>query len=153
MENKIITRADGKLFNPTLAERAVTFINMLKHTKGEFHGKPFNLIDWQKDIITDVFGTVKANGYRQYNTAYIEIPKKQGKSELAAAVDHTCAETAAPCGLALHDVKVLHHRHRAHAHAVRQVDGDQAVLRAALVAVGDQAILADHVRHAETLVH
>ena len=86
MENKIITRADGKLFNPTLAERAVTFINMLKHTKGEFHGKPFNLIDWQKDIITDVFGTVKANGYRQYNTAYIEIPKKQGKSELAAAV-------------------------------------------------------------------
>ena len=86
MENKIITRADGKLFNPTLAERAVTFINMLKHTKGEFHGKPFNLIDWQKEIITDVFGTVKANGYRQYNTAYIEIPKKQGKSELAAAV-------------------------------------------------------------------
>lgn len=34
----------------------------------------------------DVFGTVKENGYRQYNTAYIEIPKKQGKSELAAAV-------------------------------------------------------------------
>ena len=29
---------------------------------------------------------MKENGYRQYNTAYVEIPKKQGKSELAAAV-------------------------------------------------------------------
>jgi len=33
-----------------------------------------------------VFGTLKPNGYRQFNTAYVEIPKKMGKSELAAAV-------------------------------------------------------------------
>jgi len=33
-----------------------------------------------------VFGVLKPNGYRQFNTAYIEIPKKNGKSELAAAV-------------------------------------------------------------------
>lgn len=33
-----------------------------------------------------MFGTVKENGYRQYNTAYVEIPKKNGKSELAAGV-------------------------------------------------------------------
>jgi phage terminase large subunit-like protein len=37
-------------------------------------------------IIRDVFGTVKEDGYRQYNTAYVEVPKKNGKSELAAAV-------------------------------------------------------------------
>lgn len=36
--------------------------------------------------IRDLFGVLKPNGYRQFNTAYIEIPKKQGKSELAAAV-------------------------------------------------------------------
>lgn len=41
---------------------------------------------WQDEIIRDIFGTVKDNGYRQYNTTYIEIPKKNGKSELAAAV-------------------------------------------------------------------
>jgi len=29
---------------------------------------------------------LKLNGYRQFNTAYVEIPKKMGKSELAAAV-------------------------------------------------------------------
>jgi phage terminase large subunit-like protein len=44
------------------------------------------LIDWQQQIISDLFGWIKPNGYRLYNTAYIEIPKKQGKSELAAAV-------------------------------------------------------------------
>lgn len=82
----IIIKPNGQLYNPTLAERAVTFINMLKHTKGTWYGKPFELLPWQKTIVNDIFGTVKANGFRQYNTAYVEIPKKQGKSELAAAI-------------------------------------------------------------------
>ncbi len=64
----------------------MSFINCLKHTKGEWYGQPFELIDWQEQIIRDVFGIIKPNGYRQFNTAYIEIAKKQGKSELAAAV-------------------------------------------------------------------
>ena len=68
------------------ARRVIDFIQCLKHTKGEFHGKPFRLLPWQEKIIRDVFGTVKENGYRQYNTAYVEIPKKNGKSELAAGV-------------------------------------------------------------------
>lgn len=64
----------------------MAFIENLCHTKGAWAGKPFELIDWQEQIIRDLFGTLKPNGYRQFNTAYIEIPKKQGKSELAAAV-------------------------------------------------------------------
>jgi len=68
------------------AQHAVNFINCLKHTKGQWRGVPFDLLPWQDKIIRDVFGTVKENGYRQYNTAYIEIPKKNGKSEMAAAV-------------------------------------------------------------------
>lgn len=68
------------------ADYAVAFIGNLCHTKGTWAGKPFDLIDWQEQIIRDLFGTLKPNGYRQFNTAYIEIPKKQGKSELAAAV-------------------------------------------------------------------
>ena len=69
-----------------LADRAVAFINSLKHTKGVWYGKNFELLPWQDKIVRDLFGTLKPNGYRQYNTAYIEIPKKQGKSELAAAI-------------------------------------------------------------------
>lgn len=75
-----------KIFDERKAKHAVNFINNLKHTKGQWRGVPFDLLPWQDKIIKDIFGTVKENGYRQYNTAYIEIPKKNGKSELAAAV-------------------------------------------------------------------
>lgn len=74
------------MFDRQKADHAVDFINCLKHTKGRWRGVPFELLQWQDRIIRDVFGTVKENGYRQYNTAYVEIPKKNGKSELAAGV-------------------------------------------------------------------
>ena len=74
------------MFDEGKAKRTVDFINCLKHTKGKWRGQPFELLPWQEAIIRDVFGTVKENGYRQYNTAYVEIPKKNGKSELAAGV-------------------------------------------------------------------
>ena len=74
------------MFDEEKAKRTVDFINCLKHTKGKWRGQPFDLLPWQEAIIRDVFGTVKENGYRQYNTAYVEIPKKNGKSELAAGV-------------------------------------------------------------------
>ena len=77
--------ADSK-YNKDAADFAVMFIEQLCHTKGTWAGKPFELIDWQEQIIRDLFGILKPNGYRQFNTAYIEIAKKQGKSELAAAV-------------------------------------------------------------------
>ena len=78
--------AKDSVYSQELADYAVSFIECLCHTKGTWAGKPFELIDWQEQIIRDVFGTIKPNGYRQFNTAYIEIPKKMGKSELAAAV-------------------------------------------------------------------
>ena len=79
-------KAKDSKYNKTMADYAVSFIECLCHTKGTWAGKPFELIDWQEQITRDVFGILKPNGYRQFNTAYIEIPKKQGKSELAAAV-------------------------------------------------------------------
>ena len=68
------------------ADFAVRFIENLCHTKGTWARKEFELMDWQEQIIRDVFGTIKPNGYRQFNMAYVEIPKKNGKSELAAAI-------------------------------------------------------------------
>ena len=78
--------AADSTYNKDLADYAVNFIECLCHTKGTWAGKPFELIDWQEQIIRDIFGTIKPNGYRQFTTAYVEIPKKMGKSELAAAV-------------------------------------------------------------------
>ena len=74
------------MFDEAKAQRAVEFIRCLKHTKGRWRGQAFDLLPWQETIIRDVFGTVKEDGFRQYNTAYVEIPKKNGKSELAAGV-------------------------------------------------------------------
>lgn len=79
-------KAKNSVYNKELADYAVDFIQCLCHTKGTWAGKPFKLLEWQEQIIRDLFGIVKPNGYRQFNTAYIEIPKKNGKSELAAAV-------------------------------------------------------------------
>ena len=78
--------AEDSHYDKAASDYAVRFIECLAHTKGTWAGKPFELIDWQERIIRDLFGVLKPNGYRQFNTAYIEIPKKNGKSELAAAV-------------------------------------------------------------------
>lgn len=77
---------DSSYYDEQKADFAVDFIECLTHTKGQWAGKPFKLLPWQEEIIRDLFGVMKPNGYRQFNTAYVEIPKKQGKSELAAAI-------------------------------------------------------------------
>lgn len=68
------------------ADRAVRFIENLKHTKGKWAEKPFWLFPWQEQVIRDIFGIVDERGKRQFRTAFVEIGKKNGKSELAAAV-------------------------------------------------------------------
>ena len=68
------------------AGRAVTFIEKLCHTKGKWAGTRFWLLPWQEQLIRDIFGIVKADGNRQFRTAFVEICKKVGKSELAAAI-------------------------------------------------------------------
>ena len=66
-------------YDKVAADYAVGFIESLTHTKGTWAGKPFKLLPWQEQLVRDVFGVLKPNGYRQFNTAYCEIPKKMGK--------------------------------------------------------------------------
>ena len=63
--------AKDSRYNKDAADFAVMFIESLCHTKGTWAGQPFELIDWQEQIIRDLFGILKPNGYRQFNTAYI----------------------------------------------------------------------------------
>lgn len=78
-------------FDQVKADRVITFFRQLKHTKGKWHGVPFTLLDWQIQALSDIFGTMRDDtGYRQYNTVYLEICKKQGKSELGAGVGLYC---------------------------------------------------------------
>lgn len=58
-------------------------------------GKPFCLYDWQREALMEFYGTMdvpesgteeSAERLRRYWYLYLEIPKKNGKSELAAAL-------------------------------------------------------------------
>jgi phage terminase large subunit-like protein len=73
------------LFDEIKAQRAIKFIELLKHT-GDYHGVPFVLWPWERQIVGPVYGTLRKNGIRLYRTVYIEIAKKNGKSELMGGV-------------------------------------------------------------------
>ena len=75
-------KAKDSRYNQSAADFAVAFIESLCHTKGTWAGKPFELIDWQEQIIRDLFGILKPNGYRQFNTAYIEIRRNRENQNL-----------------------------------------------------------------------
>jgi phage terminase large subunit-like protein len=75
------------VFDEKKSTRAINFFErLLSHTKGVYSKKPFILHPWEYQIVHDVFGTVKQDGTRQYNTVYIEIGKKNGKTELGAGL-------------------------------------------------------------------
>jgi len=56
-----------------------------RFTNGEWIGQPFVLLPWQRDLIKSMF-EVRETGLRRYRWAYISVPKKNGKTELAAAL-------------------------------------------------------------------
>lgn len=71
--------------NKQRALQIIEFIQLLKAVD-DFYGQPFKLLDWQYQILWDVYGTVTEEGLRQYRYVYLEIPKKNGKTSLTAAI-------------------------------------------------------------------
>ena len=63
-------------YDEAKADRAVKFVEMLCHTKGEYAGQRFWLLPWEEILVRDIFGIVKEDGTRQFKTAFVEIPKK-----------------------------------------------------------------------------
>jgi phage terminase large subunit-like protein len=75
-------------YDESKAIRVKDFIEkLLKHSKGDFAGKPFILQDWQwEKIIKPLYGTINRHGKRQYRTCLVMLARKNGKSSLAAAL-------------------------------------------------------------------
>jgi phage terminase large subunit-like protein len=73
-------------FNEGFASHAINFIEELEHTTGECAGKKFILEPWQAFIIWNLFGFVNPDGSRRFSRAYIEVPRKNGKSTFSSAV-------------------------------------------------------------------
>lgn len=76
-------------FDSRLAEKKIAFVELLPHTKGEWAMKclTITLEAWQKFGIACTFGWVrKKDGFRRFRESYWEVPRKNGKSVIAAGV-------------------------------------------------------------------
>jgi len=69
------------------ADRAVKFINALTHAKGsQWARRKFNLRPWQETFIRELFGSLREDGSRRYRKALFAVARKNGKTELGAAI-------------------------------------------------------------------
>lgn len=80
--------ADGCEFRIELAEEVREFFDrFLRHSKGQFAGKPFTLLDWQwNDLIAPLFAWIRPDGRRRFQRCYLEVAKKNGKSTILAGL-------------------------------------------------------------------
>jgi len=77
----------GYYFDEEKATEAIETIGLFRHTKGDAAGKQFQLLGWQAFVLWYIFGWhVKKSGKRLVRKCYVEIPKKNGKTEFAAAI-------------------------------------------------------------------
>jgi phage terminase large subunit-like protein len=76
---------DDMEFIPKMADKPIIFASKLKHFAGAYANKPFILLDWEKQIVYNIFGFYwKGTNKRVCRNVYIEIARKNGKSSLAA---------------------------------------------------------------------
>jgi phage terminase large subunit-like protein len=76
----------GLDFDRAAAAWSIDFFRHLEHSKGQWAGHPFALEPWQQFIVGSLFGWTREDGTRRFRTAYIEVPRKNGKSTLAAGI-------------------------------------------------------------------
>lgn len=79
------------MFLEKLADYVCAFLELLVFGSGDWAGKPFRLQNWQRDPLRKFYGTVDTDPetgrkFRLFQYLYLEIPKKNGKTELAAAL-------------------------------------------------------------------
>jgi len=74
-------------FDEDLARAGIEFFHTeLRHCKGPKAGEPFILEPWQWPILANLFGWVDDEGRRRYREAFLFLPRKNGKSPLAAGI-------------------------------------------------------------------
>lgn len=94
--------ARGLWFDREKAERAIDFFPaVLRHSKGQYAGQPFELMGWQKFVIGSIFGWMldkdllkegprRRGGVRRFRTAFTSTARKNGKSALESGIGLKC---------------------------------------------------------------
>lgn len=92
--NPVATAAPGDWYDDKRADFVVGFFETnLSHSKGHFYKKPFLLEGWQRDYIRTLYGWKRADGTRRYRRSMLFIPRKNGKTQLAAGIGAACLYT------------------------------------------------------------
>lgn len=74
-------------YDEAAANRVIKFFSFLNHLKGPLANKPLELADWQLFIVSQLYGWKrKSDNYRRFRTAYIEVPRKSGKSTFCSGL-------------------------------------------------------------------
>lgn len=79
------------MFDEKRADYVCAFLELLAFGSGDWAGKPFRLQDWQREPIREFYGNVTTEAeenrkFRIFQYLYLEIPKKNGKTEVAAGL-------------------------------------------------------------------
>jgi len=77
---------NGWLYREESVNKVIDFIGKLKHFTGKYAGKSFKLEPWQVFIVANLYGFYNFDGSRRFQTAYLEMARKQGKTALVAAL-------------------------------------------------------------------
>lgn len=76
----------GLWWDQRAADHACEFFSFLRHSKGKWNDQPFVLSPWQAFIVGSIFGWRRADGTRRFRIAFVEVPRKNGKTTLAAGI-------------------------------------------------------------------
>ena len=76
----------GIHFDERAAQVVIAFFALLKHSKGEWAGRPVILEPWQQFFIGSLFGWKRTDGTRRFRTGILEVARKNGKTTVAAGV-------------------------------------------------------------------
>jgi len=74
------------VFDYEKADYVKRFIGLFHHYTGKFNKKPFTLLPWQNLFIENIYGFYWLDGRRRFNTAYLQLARKGGKTQLSAAL-------------------------------------------------------------------
>lgn len=69
------------------AQKIIKWFSLLRHSKGVLAGKPIKLTEWQQFHLCQLYGwRRKEDGYKRFKKSFIEVARKNAKSQEEAGV-------------------------------------------------------------------
>lgn len=120
----------GLHFDAEAADRVIRFFGILRHSKGEWAGQPFVLEPWQQFVISVLFGWKRKDGTRRFRVAYLELPRKNGKTTVVAGIGLYLLVADEEPGAEIYSAATKREQARlSHSEAIRMVRASPALLK------------------------